>query len=123
MRGLDWGRLYESYHWTSYNAAASTQSQRACAATRRCTTTKGIYEYLLGGETNPSCLTFASSSEAPNASPTSNRREGQGKRQSRTARCARLVRCATRPAIYKQNEMDADHVTAWSKGGCDPCPN
>jgi 5-methylcytosine-specific restriction endonuclease McrA len=30
---------------------------------------------------------------------------------------------ANRTRIYKQNEMDADHVTAWSKGGATTLDN
>jgi hypothetical protein len=38
-------------------------------------------------------------------------------RASPTARSARLGTPRTRARIYKFNEMDADHVSAWSKGG------
>ena len=36
---------------------------------------------------------------------------------SLTARCARSATDANKTGVYKQDEMDADHVTAWSKGG------
>ena len=48
------------------------------------------------------------------------------KRMARpTARCALCAagNNANKTRIYKQDEMDADHVTAWSKGGATDLDN
>src|SRR5205807_1987286 len=50
MCGLEWGRLYQTYHSQSYNASkinARVDELRADPAVRAA---KGIYEYVLGGE-------------------------------------------------------------------------
>src|SRR5262249_210440 len=48
MRGLDWGRLYESYHSKPYNAAAMDGEVNGLRADPAVQNKKGIYEYLLG---------------------------------------------------------------------------
>ncbi len=79
---------------------------------------KGIYEYLLGGKKDHAAARHPAVRRQDQA-----RRlraadaEGQGRRASLTARCARVGNNTNKTRIYKLNEMDADHVTAWSKGG------
>lgn len=49
MRGLDWGRLYESYHSKSYDAAAVDADVDTLRADPAVLNNKGIYEYVLAG--------------------------------------------------------------------------
>jgi hypothetical protein len=56
MRGLEWGRLYETFHSKSYNAAnVDTEVSRLLgdpAVGKR----RGVYEYVLGGGSDPRLL-------------------------------------------------------------------
>ena len=117
MRGLDWGRLYESYHSKSYNAAAIDADVDARRADPAVANKKGIYEYLLGGKTDPKLLDVRLFDERT--------RMAAYEQQTQKAETDGVSNCplcaigtgANKTRIYKQNEMDADHVTAWSKGG------
>ena len=51
MKGLAWGKLYETYHSTSYNTADLDKRVDELRADDAVRNARGIYEYLLGGET------------------------------------------------------------------------
>ena len=117
MRGLDWGRLYETYHGKSYKASemdAALQELLNDAAVRD---RKGIYEYLLNGKLDTRLLDVRIFDEVTKRTVYT--------RQTKQATAAGTSNCplcapgnnANRTRIYKLSEMDADHVTAWSKGG------
>jgi hypothetical protein len=117
MRGLEWGRLYELYHSQSYDAAkidAEVSELRADTAVHR---SKGIYEYLLGGRKDKQLLSIRLFEDSV--------KRAAYQQQTDKAKSAGVSNCplcaigsdANKTRVYKQNEMDADHVTAWSKGG------
>jgi len=117
MQGLGWGRLYELYHSKSYNAAAIDQAIDELRADPFVHNSKGIYEYLLGGKTAPQMLDlrlFDDKTKRVGYEQQTQKAKGVG--ESNCPLCA-IGNDANRERIYKQNEMDADHVTAWSKGG------
>jgi len=117
MRGLEWGRLYDEYHSKSYNAAqvdADVDTLRADPAVRN---NKGIYEYLLGGKTDPKLLNVRVFDEKTKAAAyTKQTQKAKSDGLSNCSLCA-VGDNANKTRIYKPDEMDADHVTAWSKGG------
>ena len=123
MRGLDWGRLYETYHGNPPNSAAMGADVRALLADYAVESRRGIYEYLLGGKTNPSLLTIRVF-DAPTKTLAYDRQTKQAKAKgvSNCPLCA-VGANANKPRIYQQDEMDADHVTAWSKGGATDAAN
>jgi hypothetical protein len=117
MRGLDWGRLYESYHSKSYKAAALDAEINALRADPAVENNKGIYEYLLGGKTDHKLLNvrvFDDRTKVAAYEQQTQKAEGAG--VSNCPLCA-VGEGANKTRIYEINEMDADHVTAWSKGG------
>ncbi|MGH8923849.1 MAG: HNH endonuclease family protein [Acidimicrobiia bacterium] len=117
MRGLEWGRLYESYHSNSYNPAQLDADIDALRGDPFVKSAKGIYEYLLGGRTNPQLLDVRMFEEST--------KRAAYERQTIKAKAGSVSNCPlcavgdnpNKARIYRQNEMDADHVTAWSKGG------
>jgi hypothetical protein len=117
MRGLDWGRLYESYHSQSYNAAAIDADIDALRADPAVLRKKGIYEYLLGGKRDPKLLDvrlFDDGTRVAAYEQQTQKAEAHG--VSNCPLCA-MGTDANKTRIYRLNEMDADHVTPWSKGG------
>ena len=117
MRGLEWGRLYETYHSKSYNAAEIDEASTSSAPTRPCKSAKGIYEYLLGGKTDPQLLDIRLfDDKTKRAAYEQQTQKAKAEGVSNCPLCA-LGRQRNKTRIYKPNEMDADHVTAWSKGG------
>lgn len=117
MRGRDWGRLYEAYHTRGFTPDAVAQRVEELRADLYVTDKKGIYEYILGGETDASLLNVRVFDK-----PTIH---SLYTRQTAAARAAGHSNCpfcalegkANADRIYKETEMDADHVTAWSRGG------
>lgn len=117
MRGLEWGRLYEEHHAKSYSAAKIEDRVDELRGDPAVHSSKGIYEYLLGGETKPQLLDirlFEPKDKRVAFEQQTKKAKAAGK--SNCPLCA-IGGDNNRARIYKQNEMDADHVTAWSKGG------
>lgn len=117
MRGLEWGRLYEEYCHTPYDPdalAAAVERLLDDPAVKR---DAGIYEYLLGGEEDTKLLSVRLF-EGPT-------KQKAYKRQTQSAKAKGESNCplcaagnnANKSRIYQRNEMEADHVTAWSNGG------
>ena len=114
MRGLEWGRLYEQYHKKPYNVAAVSQRVHELYADPYVQNHKGIFEYILGGEQDKSLLNVRVFDKATiNHVYAVQTQAAKEKGVSNCPDCA--LKGDTR--IYKLSEMDADHVTAWSKGG------
>ena len=49
MRGLEWGRLYESYHKQPYNPQTVSSEVKKLYADPYIKNRKGVFEYILGG--------------------------------------------------------------------------
>jgi hypothetical protein len=117
MRGLKWGRLYEEYHHESYKTDELDTDLQELLLDPAVSDRKGIYEYLLGGKTDTRLLNVrifdAQTKKRAYARQTTNARAGE---TSNCPLCA-YGSNANRARIYKANEMEADHVAAWSKGG------
>ena len=117
MRGLEWGRLYELYHSRSYNAARIDVAVDELRADPAVHDARGIYEYLLGGETDAQLLSIRLFDETMKRAAYQQQTEkAKSAGESNCPLCA-IGTDTNRTRIYRQNEMDADHVTAWSKGG------
>ncbi|GAA3874699.1 GmrSD restriction endonuclease domain-containing protein [Tessaracoccus defluvii] len=117
MRGLDWGRLYNAHHTTSYSPAKLEVRVNELRSDPAVHSPKGIYEYLLDGEMRPQLLDVRLF-EAKDKRVAYERQTTKAKAagESNCPLCA-IAGDSNKARIYKQNEMDADHVTAWSKGG------
>lgn len=117
MCGLEWGRLYETYHKTSYNPKKVLERVRALYADECVKNRRGIFEYVLGGEKDVKLLEIRvfdpKETKIVYAKQT---RDARAKGLSNCPLCA-VGHAANKSRIYSFNEMDADHVTAWSKGG------
>ena len=117
MCGLEWGRLYETYHKNAYNPKKVWERVRALYADDFVKNRRGIFEYILGGEKDAKLLDVrvfdTKETKAVYAKQTA---AAEKKGVSNCPFCA-VGHAANRTRIYKFAEMDADHVTAWTKGG------
>ena len=78
---------------------------------------KGIYEYILGGCVDSKLLNVRVFDESTKKSVyTKQTKEAQDKGISNCPLCA-IGNDANKSRIWKQNKMDADHITVYSKGG------
>lgn len=123
MRGLEWGRLYETYHDTAYNPTKVAEAVQRLYGDSYVKSRKGIWEYVLGGEQDTRLLEVRVFDDAT--------KKAVYARQTRAAEDANISNCpncaighdANSRKIWKQADMDADHVAAWSKGGATTAEN
>ena len=117
MRGLEWGRLYELYHGTAYDPKKMSEAVKKLAADDYVQNHKGIFEFLLGGSVDTKLLEVrVFETQVARASYAKQTQAAEAKGESNCPLCA-MGHDANKSRIYKLNEMDADHVSAWSKGG------
>lgn len=117
MQGLNWGELYERFHNQPLNHAKLSQEVRELIQDDYVTNRKGIFEYVLGDCLDTKLLNIRLFDK------TTMRKVYQ--QQTEKAKVQKVSNCpycaighdANFQRIWKQEEMDADHVAAWSKGG------
>jgi len=117
MQGLEWGRLYEEHHSKSYNPAKVSKEVKKLYSDPYIKNRKGIFEYILGDSVDTKLLEVRVFDEATKKgvySAQTTKAESSGK--SNCPLCA-VGHDVNKSKIWKLNEMDADHVAAWSKGG------
>ncbi|MBR5167877.1 MAG: DUF262 domain-containing protein [Salinivirgaceae bacterium] len=123
MCGLEWGRMYELYHKNAYNPAKVSERVQTLMADDYVEDKKGIFEYILGGEVDKSLLNIRlfepSVIKSVYAKQTADAKE---KGISNCPLCA-LSDTNNKTKIWQLKEMDADHVTAWSRGGATDIKN
>ena len=123
MRGLEWGRLYETYKKQPYSPQKVSDQVKQLYADPYIKNRKGIFEYILGGATDTKLLDVRVFDEATKKSIyTKQTSEAEKKSISNCPLCA-LGHDSNKNKIWKLAEMDADHVTAWSKGGATDIKN
>jgi hypothetical protein len=108
MCGLEWGRLYEAYHGQSYDHSKISKTVQRLYADPYVKNRRGIFEYVLGGETDTKLLEIRIFDEAT--------KQAVFKQQNGLCPLCELAP-KSKGKTYKLADMDADHVTAWSKGG------
>ncbi len=117
MRGLEWGRLYEEHHSKSYDPAKVSAEVRRLYGDPYVKTRRGVFEYILGGLQDSKLLDVRVFDDATKKSVyTRQTTSAEAKGISNCPLCA-VGHAASRSKIWKFAEMDADHVSAWSKGG------
>jgi hypothetical protein len=123
MRGLGWGRLYEEYHATAYDPAAIATRVSELLSDPAVTSRKGIFEFLLGGETKTQLLAVRLFDDKTKRAAYKEQTDGaNAKGISNCALCA-VGNNANKTRIYALSDMEADHVSAWSKGGLSDLKN
>lgn len=123
MRGLEWGRLYETYKKQPYDHKKVSKQIKELYADSYIKNRKGIFEYILGGLKDTKLLEVRVFDEATKKSVYAKQtKEADKKGISNCPLCA-IGHEASKTKIWKLNEMDADHVSAWSKGGATDIKN
>ena len=117
MRGLEWGRLYKTYHKQAYDPAKISENVQKLYADPYVKNRKGIFEFVLGGSVDTKLLNVRVFDEATKKSVYKEQTERAKKSNESNCPLCALGHDANKDRIWKMNEMDADHVTAWSKGG------
>lgn len=118
MKGLEWGRLYEKYHTEPYNTNdVRARIEELLEDNFIGNNKKGIFEYVLGREENKALLNvriFNDDIKKKKYKEQTDKAIAEG--HSNCPYCA-MGDNVNKTRIWKLSEMDADHVTAWSRGG------
>lgn len=123
MCGLQWGRLYELYHNRHYDREQINKSVSELLADESIGKRCNIYEYVLGGKEHPELLEIRVFEDSIKKMVYNRQTiEAKEKGISNCPLCA-IGNNSNRTRIYKLSEMDADHVTAWSRGGATDISN
>lgn len=123
MKGLEWGRLYETYHKQPYDPQKVNERVAELLDDPQVENNSGVFEYILGGEQDTKLLNVRVFDEKI--------KRQVYKLQTDDAELKGISNCpycaigheATNTRIWKLSEMDADHVSAWSKGGATTIEN
>lgn len=123
MRGLEWGRLYDEYHNTAYNPTKVSAEVRKLYGDTYVKYRKGIFEYILGGSIDTKLLEVRIFDDATKKSIYTTQSEtAKAKGESNCPHCT-MGHDANKSKLWVLADMDADHVSAWSKGGATDIKN
>lgn len=123
MKGQDWARLYEEYHRGSYRNDELNAGVEKLLADPFVTNKRGIFEYALSGGSKTELLNIRIFPEDVKRSAyAAQTRRAKEENVSNCPLCA-VGNTSNRTKIYKFEEMDADHVAAWSRGGSSDISN
>lgn len=117
MCGREWGRLYREYHGNAYSRSQVAARVDALLADGAVTDKKGIFEYVLGGERDARLLNVRFFDQHT-IKRVYERQTARAKEEgvSNCPLCA-VGHDSNARRIWALKDMDADHVTAWSRGG------
>lgn len=117
MKGLNWGQLYDEYHEQTYDPIKVSKQVKALFADEFIGKSKGIFEYILGGSVDSKLLEVrVFDTRIKKSTYTNQTNSAKAKNKSNCPHCT-LGHTANKSKIWEFNEMDADHVKAWSKAG------
>lgn len=117
MRGLEWGRLYETYHQQSYDSMQVSARVHVLLGDYSVKDRRGVFEYILGGERDTKLLNVRVFDEPTKKVVYQQQTDAaKAKGESNCPLCS-LGKDINHENIWQLSEMDADHVAAWSKGG------
>ena len=117
MQGLNWGELYERFHSHPYDHTQISARVRELMNDDYVGNRRGIFEYVLGGCQDTKLLNvrlFDKQTMRKVYDLQTAKAKAEG--VSNCPYCA-IGHDQNAHRIWKPEEMDADHVTAWSKGG------
>ena len=123
MKGLEWGRLYETYKKQAYDHNKVSKQVKELYSDSYVKNRRGVFEYILGGSSDTKLLDVRVFDEAIKKSVfTKQKLEAEKKGISNCPLCA-VGNNTNKTKIWSLAEMDADHVSAWSKGGATDIKN
>ena len=123
MCGLEWGRLYDEYHEKSYNPTKVSAQVHKLYGDFFVKDKKGIFEYVLGSNNDIKLLNIRIFDEpTKRAIYEKQTRDAETKKKSNCSLCA-IGHDANKEKVWSFSEMEADHVSAWSRGGATSTEN
>jgi len=123
MKTVKWGPLYRKYEKSQYDPVKLEERVATLMGDIDVNNKRGIYEYLLGGEQDTKLLDVRVFDDKTKLA--AYEKQTTQAENDETSNCPTCTSGSNANAtrIYELHEMDADHVTAWSKGGASELAN
>ena len=119
MQYINWGKMYEKYHKNPYNSNDVSGKLNELYSDYFVNDKKGCYEYILNGckQEDTKLLNIRLFDEP--TKKTVYESQTQNAKIKNISNCPMCVieNLSNKTKIWDYKDMDADHVTAWSKGG------
>ena len=119
MQYINWGKMYEKYHKNPYNSNDVSRKLNELYSDYFVNDKKGCYEYILNGckQEDTKLLNIRLFDES--TKKTVYESQTQNAKIKNISNCPMCVieNLSNKTKIWDYKDMDADHVTAWSKGG------
>ena len=123
MRGLEWGRMYEEYHKKAYDSKKISTEVHKLYADPYIKNRKGVFEFILGGSADTKLLEVRVFDDATKKSVYATQTKVAKTDSKSNCPLCSLGHDANKEKIWSLSDMDADHVSAWSKGGATSVKN
>ena len=123
MCGLEWGELYERFHVNAYNTDKVWKRVEELLDDDCVTAKRGVFEYVLGGEADTKLLNVRVFDRKTAKAVYAKQTEDARRRGASNCPLCAVGHASNAGRIWAFDEMDADHVTAWSRGGMTDASN
>lgn len=117
MKGLEWGKLYETYHSQSYDPVKVSEEVHKLLGDFEVKDRRGVFEYILGGSVDTKLLNIRVFDEPTKKIVYAKQTEAAAAKDESNCPLCAIGHDTNKTKIWQLNEMDADHIAAWSKGG------
>lgn len=117
MKGLEWDRLYKTFGKQKYNPNTVSTAVQRLYGDEFVKNRRGIFEYVLGGEVDSKLLEVRVFDDATKRSVYETQTTSAKKKLESNCPLCTIGNDANKSKIWTLSDMDADHVSAWSKGG------
>ena len=119
MKTIDWGKMYYLYHNTPYDKNKISEKLHELYGDFYVKDKKGCYEYILKGCKQEDLKLLNISLFDDPTKKSVYERQTQDAKQNGVSNCPLCIieNSSNKDRIWDLKEMDADHVSAWSKGG------
>ncbi|MGH2064670.1 HNH endonuclease family protein [Aerococcus urinaeequi] len=117
MRGLEWGRLYDTYYATSYSPKEISKQVNELLSDPYVQNKRGIYEYILEGSSDTTHLNIRVFNEPIKRKVYKKQTDEAKKKEVSNCPLCAVGSNKNKSKIWTYKEMEADHVSPWSKGG------
>jgi len=117
MQGLDWGRFFGQYGQEKFDKNQLSQRIRHLHGDPFIKKKKGIWEYVLGREKDPKLLEIRVFDDVTKAEAYANQTAFAEKEGVSNCPLCAIGGNANSRKLWKISEMEADHITPWSKEG------
>lgn len=123
MKGLEWGRLYETYKNIPYNPNDVSDKVKVLYDDAYIKNRKGIFEYVLGGSENKTLLDIRLFDEATKRKAYKLQTDKAKEKETSNCPLCAIGSNLNKTKLWSAKDMEADHVSAWSKGGATTLDN